>query len=122
MRQRIDRTQFRPQRLSIQRAIGARTALKRTHAAKKINRPAPLMVDTVHVPSARPGELRFRSIPSETELQAIPIFTPATLEINDEETAKFRRRLYALNRDNIAWRYRTMREKGLLLFWRLTRY
>jgi hypothetical protein len=62
-----------------------------------------------------------RHIPSDAELAAIPLVEPTTLEISDRETMKLRRRLYALNRDNAAWRYRTMRENGLTLLWRLTR-
>lgn len=64
---------------------------------------------------------RLNRIPSDAELEAIPLVEPTTLEITDRETVKLRRRLYALNRNNVAYRYRTMRENGLTLLWRLTR-
>lgn len=65
--------------------------------------------------------LRLKRVPTEAELSMIPLIVPTTLEITDRETAKLRRRLYSLNRNNAAYRYRSMRENGLTLLWRLTR-
>lgn len=90
-------------------------------AARPVERPR----DQVSLVPARPlvqGETRLRHMPSDAELMALPLLEPTTLEISDKETKKLRSRLYRLNHNNIAYRYRTMRENGLLLLWRLIRY
>jgi hypothetical protein len=68
-----------------------------------------------------PPSNRYTRVPSDAELSCIPLVEPTVLEISDRETVKLRRRLYRLNKDNAIWRYRTMRENGLTLLWRLTR-
>jgi hypothetical protein len=78
--------------------------------------------ETHTVRPVAPGEMRFNRILSDAELVNIPLVEPTTLEISDKETAKLRRRLYSINKDSVAYRFRTMRENGLTLLWRLTRY
>lgn len=40
------------------------------------------------------------------------------LELNDKETRTLRSRLYAINKDGIR-KYRTIRERGMLVIWRI---
>lgn len=53
-------------------------------------------------------------------VQALPPITRGVYELSDAECKKFRRRLYALNKNNAAgWKWRTLRDGTLVLAWRL---
>lgn len=62
-----------------------------------------------------------RRIPTDAELTAIPLATAGEFDLSDLETVKTRRRMYALNKDNTSFRFRSMREGTLLLVWRIRR-
>ena len=53
-------------------------------------------------------------------VQALAPIAKGEYDLTDRECTIFRRRLYALNKNNAGgWRWRTLREGGLLLVWRL---
>lgn len=60
------------------------------------------------------------ALPSEDDILRIPRAMAGEYDLSERETKVLRSRIYALNRNNAAgWRWRTMREKGLLLVWRI---
>lgn len=60
------------------------------------------------------------AMPTEADIFRIPKATAGEYDLSDRETKLVRSRIYALNKSNAAgWRWRTMREKGLLLVWRI---
>ncbi len=75
----------------------------------------------VHLPATyRPvqGRVRFNRIPTPAEIEAIPYIPVVEFELSDRETATLRRRLYSINREGLV-RYRTLREGGITLVWRI---
>jgi hypothetical protein len=60
-----------------------------------------------------------RRVPTDTELQALPLVRPGEFELSDREVTRLRRRIYGLNRENAWWTWRTVRHGPLLLIWRL---
>lgn len=60
-----------------------------------------------------------RHMPTEKELHSIPLARAGEYELSDHETKATRQRIYALNKDNIVWRWRTLREGSILLIWRI---
>lgn len=61
-----------------------------------------------------------KSLPTDSELLAIPRASTGEYELNDKEVRKLRQRIYKLNRDNAAgWRWRTMKEGPYLIVWRI---
>jgi hypothetical protein len=58
-------------------------------------------------------------IPSVQELNAIPIAVTAEYELNDKETLSLRRKLYDINKNSVAYRFRTLREAPYLIVWKL---
>ena len=59
-----------------------------------------------------------RSIPTEAQINAIPLAYPGVYELGDREMNKTRSYIYSINKDGIR-RYRTMREGTLLFVWRI---
>lgn len=59
-----------------------------------------------------------RSIPTEAQINAIPLAYPGVYELSDREMNKTRSYIYSINKDGIR-RYRTMREGALLFVWRI---
>lgn len=60
------------------------------------------------------------ALPSENDILSIPRAVAGEYDLNEAEVKTLRSRIYALNKNNAAgWRWRTMREKGLLLVWRI---
>lgn len=67
------------------------------------------------------ARMRMSTAPTERDLNRIPVARHGEYELSDAETAKTRRFIYSLNKDNAAGRrWRTMRERGLLLVWRIS--
>lgn len=64
------------------------------------------------------GRVRFNRIPTPAEIEAIPYIPVVEFELSDKETATLRRRLYSINREGLV-RYRTLREGGITLVWRI---
>jgi hypothetical protein len=62
--------------------------------------------------------LRFNRLPTNDELNNIPLVHVAEFELSDKETQTLRRHLYAVNKDGIR-RYRTLREFKVVLVWRI---
>lgn len=61
-----------------------------------------------------------KNLPSDDDLLRIPRAMAGEYDLSDRETQTLRRRIYSLNRGNAAgWRWRTMRENGILLVWRI---
>lgn len=60
----------------------------------------------------------YKGIPTEQQVNSIPLARPGVYELSDKEMAATRRFLYGINKDNIR-RYRTMREGPLLFVWRI---
>ena len=54
-------------------------------------------------------------LPDENDLLNIPLAHTNEYELSDHETKVLRQRIYALNKSNAAFRFRTMREFPLLL-------
>lgn len=59
-----------------------------------------------------------RSIPTEAQINSIPLAYPGVYELKPAEIAKTRRFIYGINKDGIR-RYRTMLEGSLLFVWRI---
>lgn len=59
-----------------------------------------------------------RGVPTEAQINSIPLAYPGVYELSDKECAKTRAFLYSINKDQIR-RYRTMREGSLLFVWRI---
>lgn len=59
-----------------------------------------------------------RGIPTEAQIQSIPLAYPGVYELSERETNKTRAFLYGINKDGIR-RYRTMKEGSLLFVWRI---
>jgi hypothetical protein len=60
-----------------------------------------------------------RRLPSDEDLNAIPLMQPGVFELSDAETKKLRARLYALNKDNVRWKFGSRRYAPLTLVWRM---
>ena len=60
----------------------------------------------------------YNRLPSNSEIDAIPVSLGVEFELNDKEMAQLRRHLYAVNRDGIR-RYRTAKVDRLLMVWRI---
>lgn len=60
----------------------------------------------------------YNRLPSNTEIDAIPLSLGVEFELSDKEMMQLRRHLYAVNRDGIR-RYRTVRVDQLLMVWRI---
>lgn len=59
-----------------------------------------------------------RGVPTESQINAIPLAMPGCYELSEKEVLSTRTFLYAINKDGIR-RYRTMREGSLLFVWRI---
>lgn len=60
------------------------------------------------------------ALPTDDDILTIPKAAAGEYDLNEREVKLLRSRIYALNKNNAAgWRWRTMREKGLLLVWRI---
>lgn len=59
-----------------------------------------------------------RGVPSEAQINTIPLARCGTFELSDKECANTRRFLYGINKDGVR-RYRTTREGSLLFVWRI---
>lgn len=57
-------------------------------------------------------------IPSEAQLDSIPLARAGEFELSDREVKQTRQRIYARNRDGTKC-YRTIRAGGLLMVWRI---
>lgn len=57
-------------------------------------------------------------IPSLSQIEAIPLATAGEFELSEKETRTLRSRLYAINKAGHR-RYRTQREAGLVMVWRI---
>lgn len=57
-------------------------------------------------------------IPSQKQIEAIPLSRAGEFELTDKETRILRGRLYAINRDGIR-KYRTQREAPFTMVWRI---
>lgn len=57
-------------------------------------------------------------IPTQSQIEAIPLSRAGEFELTDKETQTLRRRLYAINRDGIR-KYRTQREAPYTMVWRI---
>lgn len=57
-------------------------------------------------------------IPSQKQIEAIPLSRAGEFELTDKETRTLRSRLYAINRDGIR-KYRTQREAPYTMVWRI---
>lgn len=77
------------------------------------------MASTAHL--SRRARNPMRRVPTDADLAAIPVAQAGEFELTEHETNQTRRRLYSLNKDNVVWRYRTMREGSILLIWKVTR-
>lgn len=62
--------------------------------------------------------IRFTRLPSNDELDRIPLVHVAEFELSEKEVTTLRRHLYAINKDGIR-RYRTLREFKYILVWRI---
>jgi hypothetical protein len=54
-------------------------------------------------------------LPDDTDLLNIPLAHTTEYELSDHETKVLRQRIYAINKNNVAFRFRTMREAPMLL-------
>lgn len=60
------------------------------------------------------------TLPTEMEIQAIPLARAGEYELSEKEMKTLRSRIYSLNKNHYAgWRWRTMREGNRLLVWRI---
>lgn len=59
-------------------------------------------------------------IPTDDRIMSIPLARAGEFELNNEEAARTRRLIYKLNKNHVhGWRWRTMRDRELLLVWRI---
>ena len=58
-------------------------------------------------------------IPSLDALHSIPIAHSEEYELNDKEVMSLRRKLYDINKNSVAYRFRTLREAPMLMVWKL---
>lgn len=61
---------------------------------------------------------RFTRLPTNEELNSIPLVHVAEFELSEKEVKTLRRHLYAVNKDGIR-RFRTLREHPFILVWRI---
>lgn len=61
---------------------------------------------------------QYDHLPSEKEINAIPLARMAEFSLSEKEVGVLRRHLYAINRDGIR-RFRTLRELDAVLVWRI---
>ena len=59
-----------------------------------------------------------RTVPTESQINAIPLAYPGIYELSEKEMRKTRAYIYGINKDAIR-RFRTMREGALLFVWRI---
>jgi hypothetical protein len=57
-------------------------------------------------------------IPSDKQIEAIPLARAGEFELSEKEVRKTRQRIYAMNRDGSRC-YRTIRAGTLLMVWRI---
>ena len=60
-----------------------------------------------------------RMLPSDADIMNIPLATAGEYELSNTEVKQLRSRIYALNKDNVRYRFRTMRSGTLLMVWRI---
>lgn len=59
-------------------------------------------------------------IPTDDKIMNIPLARAGEFELNNDEAARTRRLIYKLNKNHVhGWRWRTMRDRELLLVWRI---
>lgn len=59
-------------------------------------------------------------LPTEDIILSIPLARAGEYDLSDLETKKLRSLIYKLNKHHVhGWRWRTMREGGNLLVWRV---
>lgn len=58
------------------------------------------------------------SVPSEAQINAIPLAKAGEFELTEREMRLTRQRIYGINKDGIR-KYRTIREGTLLMVWRI---
>jgi len=68
---------------------------------------------------SKPKLVHTSNMPSLEQLLNIKLADTHEFELTDKETKATRARIYALNRENDAYRWRTIREFPLLLIWKL---
>lgn len=68
------------------------------------------------MPIRRPAS---NKLPTEAELLAIPLAATGEYELTDKETKQLRSRIYALNKNNATFRWRTMRDAPYVILWKL---
>lgn len=61
------------------------------------------------------------NIPTEDELERIPLAQPGRYRCNQQSADFIRRRCYRLNQDNAVYRFRTMYDGRTLLVFRLSK-
>lgn len=62
--------------------------------------------------------VRSTHLPSDSQIEAIPLAQCAEFELSDKELATLRRHLYAINKAGFR-KYRTMRESTYVIVWRI---
>jgi len=72
------------------------------------------------VPMRRP-KIKKGYMPTEQDLLAMPLAATNEYELSDLETKKLRQRVYALNKENASFKWRTMREAPYTILWKLRR-
>lgn len=58
-------------------------------------------------------------MPTEADLLALPLAATGEYELSDKETRQLRSRIYALNKNNASFRWRTMRDAPYTILWKL---
>lgn len=58
-------------------------------------------------------------MPTEADLLAMPLAATNEYELSDLETKQLRTRVYALNKENASFKWRTMREAPYTILWKL---
>lgn len=58
-------------------------------------------------------------MPTDADLLAMPLAATNEYELSDLETKKLRARVYALNKENASFKWRTMREAPYTILWKL---
>ena len=66
------------------------------------------------------AHLPVRTVPTDQDINAIPLARAGEYELSDRECKKLRSRIYSLNKGNAAGRrWRTLRDGPILLVWRI---
>jgi hypothetical protein len=79
---------------------------------------ASVNVVPLHNNMSRAVRTPLRSMPTDDQINSIPLAITTEFELSDRETRTLRQRLYAINKDHIR-RYRTLREGTILMVWRI---